>query len=193
MTDRNTEKETIESEVQRRSDIPSQTAIFKIHARQKYVKYLLVLLLALMMVSIYYLLQKVISPPPKVYLQIYQPDTREYKHTSTQEINRDLETKERIYIQVKVIAKADYYIDHHNERVPRDYAHVRFLNIYNNEMGSAFVKMEKNTKEYMEGEATIVMDKIPNENNTMQEDVYIILTNKARSADKLQVRVPIQQ
>lgn len=193
MSDRDTEKETIEPEEQRKPDIPSQTAIFRVHARQKYVKYLLALLLVLMMTSVYYLLQKVISPPPKVYLRIYLPDTREYKHTSTQEINKDLETKERIYIQVKVIAKADYYFNHHNERVPRDYAHVRFLNIYNSEMGSAFVKMEKNKKEYMEGETTIVMDRIPNGNNTMQEDVFVILTNKARSADKLQVRVPIQQ
>ena len=193
MTDRDTEKESIESEEQRRHDIPSQTAIFKVHARQKYVKYLLILLLVLMMASIYFLLQKVISPPPKVYLKLYLPETREYKHTSTQEINKMLETQERIHVQVKVIAKADYYFDHHNERVPRDYAHVRFLNIYNSEMGSVFVKMKKNEKEYMEGEAIAIIDRIPNENNTMQEDVFVILTNKARSADKLQVRVPIKQ
>lgn len=193
MSNRDEDHDTIESEVQRRADIPSQAAIFKVHARQKYVKFLLVILLALMMVAVYYLLQKVISPPPKVYLKIYLPDTREYKHTSTQEINKYLQTHDRIYLQVKVIAKADYYFDHHNERVPRDYAQVRFLNIYNTELGTAFVKMEKNKKEFMEGEMTMIMDKIPNEDNTIQEDVFVVLTNKARSADKLQVRVPIQQ
>lgn len=193
MADRDHEKNINETEEQKKADILSQAAIFKVHARQKYVKFVMILFLVVMMVSVYYLLQKVVSPPPKVYLKIYLPDTREYKHTSTQEINKYLETHERIYLQVKVIAKPDYYIDHHNERVPRDYAQVRFLNAYNSEFGSAFVKMQKNNKEYMEGEMMVALDKIPNDNNTIQEDVFVVLTNKARSADKLQVRVPVQQ
>ena len=193
MSDTEIKKKIVEPPRDKKPDLPSVVAIFKVHAQQTYVKYLMVLLLFVMLAAIYFLVKNVMSPPPKVYIKLYDKNLRGYKHTNLDQVNRKLDKERKVFILVKVIAKADYYMDHHGERVPRDYALVRFLNVYNQELSTVFVKMEKKKKGYMEGSGKFALDKMPNENNTIQEDVFVILTNKARSADKLQVRVPIKQ
>lgn len=182
----------IKKKMTQKKKTPFNEAIYAEDLKKNLYKVALAFLLIGFLFALYYLLSSIFSPRPKVYVQLYQPKTRSYKHTSVKEMNEYLHIHSVMKLKVKIIAGKDPYENAYGEQTYRDFADIKFLNPADRVMGKGFIKMWLANPRMVQGEGTVEIYRRADQDNSIQEYVTVQLTNEARTADKLPVKVKFE-
>jgi len=178
----------------RYKELTQEVAVYKRRYSKKLSRFLLVVVLLILLVALYFLLKAFFAPQTKIYIKLFKPESHGFIHTTIREVNETLHKNGSVRLQVKAICKQDPYLSPStNMKINRDYVLVKFLNVDNEEIGKAFFELRPTEDEKMMGTGVVLIEKDRFRNNTIQDDVIVILTNATRTADKLPTRISIVQ
>lgn len=157
--------------------------------KQNLKRFFIIALFIGLLAAAYYFVSSIVSPRPKVFVQLFDTRSRIFKHTSLKEINDTIYQQGKAALKIKVISKMEVYENIYGKKTYRDLANVRLFNAKNQEIGNIDIKLLPVSKEYVEGTGIVEIRRKADMDNTLQHYVSIMLSNHSRTADKLPVRV----